>query len=84
MNQNRKVNISGALIPPMSEQFLEKLLTAFKPMPVDPDTPMNKIQFAAGQQSVLRWVLLQLNRRDTLHEHELRVLDPEPQHDKPE
>lgn len=48
---------------PMSEEFYNKLMAAFRPLEVKPETSRENVMYNAGQQSVLTWVSRYLKRK---------------------
>ena len=50
-------------LPPMSDEFYERLMNAFRPVEISPDTPMQAIQYSAGQQKVLDWITREIGKK---------------------
>jgi hypothetical protein len=42
--------------PPVTQEFYDRLMQAFQPIEVKPDTPLNAIMYSAGQQELLAWI----------------------------
>jgi hypothetical protein len=49
----------------MSRELFDKLERAFRPRPIDPDTPHDVIMFEAGAMSVIRFIEAELSNTDT-------------------
>lgn len=42
--------------PPVTQEFYDKLMSAFPLIEIKPDTSINAIMYSAGQQELLAWI----------------------------
>lgn len=53
----------------MSQHLLDKVKLAFRPRPIDPDTPHDLIMYEAGANAVVQWLINEVEQTQrTPHE----------------